>query len=103
MGTLTGFVWVATAGKPLGAPAGGSAIRDRQLYGRIPGIEAPWTVIGVALALRGDRVMAHVEHSGTGRVGPDCEQHNLWARSLTNGLVRLPACSAISPGAFRPG
>ena len=37
-------------------------MRDRKLYARLPGIEAPWRVEGVELKLEEGKVVVQVEH-----------------------------------------
>ena len=47
-------------------------MRDRELYARILGIEAPWRVEGVELNLEEGEVMVQVEHAGEGLRCPEC-------------------------------
>ena len=47
-------------------------MRDRELYARILGIEAPWRVEGVELNLEEGEVVVQVEHAGGGLRCPEC-------------------------------
>lgn len=47
-------------------------MRDRELYAKILGIEAPWRVVDVELSLSAGEVVVHVEHSGTRLECPEC-------------------------------
>src|SRR5690554_3278664 len=53
-------------------------MRDTQLYARILGIERPWQVTEVQLALDNGEVHVHVTHGG--------------------GKLTCPACGTASPG-----
>ena len=47
-------------------------MRDRELYARILGIEAPWRVADVDLNLPQGEVVVHVEHAGGPVRCPQC-------------------------------
>lgn len=49
-------------------------MRDRDLYARILGIEAPWRVADVDLDLQQGEVVVHVEHAGGPVHCPECGQ-----------------------------
>lgn len=50
-------------------------MRDRELYGRILGISAPWRVTEVALEESDQRVVVFLEHGGKGGLScPECGQ-----------------------------
>ncbi len=50
-------------------------MRDRELYARILGIEAPWRVADVELSLQRGEVVVHVEHAGGPLRCPQCGHH----------------------------
>ncbi|HET6611188.1 MAG TPA: ISL3 family transposase [Kofleriaceae bacterium] len=47
-------------------------MRDRDLYAKILGIEAPWKVVDVELSLKGGDVTVRVEHEGKKLRCPEC-------------------------------
>lgn len=47
-------------------------MHDRELYRRILGIEAPWTVAEIEVDLKGDGVTVHIEYSGSELSCPVC-------------------------------
>ena len=47
-------------------------MRDKDLYAKILGIEAPWQVVGVELRLEEGEVVIQVEHGGGGLGCPEC-------------------------------
>ena len=52
-------------------------MRDRELYARILGVEAPWRVVEVELS--DDQVEVIVEHSGKGLQCPTCQGNRILA------------------------
>ena len=49
-------------------------MRDRELYARILGIEAPWRVEGVELKLEEGEVVVQVEPAGRGLICTEIER-----------------------------
>jgi len=48
-------------------------MKDRELYRRILGLEAPWDVVDVELDVDGQEVHVHVQHRGTALRCPECQ------------------------------
>ena len=86
-------------------------MRDRELYARILGIEAPWRVADVDLNLPQGEVVVHVEHAGGPVRCPQCGEvarhydtrdrrwrHLDTCQYRTFLAAKVPRCSARSTG-----